>query len=347
MISPMTFGESGTRVHPMTFIQNWRFCILWLVCLGMSFAAFSQGDPFVELSEKYDRDQRYFATIGGDSIEMNLGFDGTIHPEFASVYQWFGAVSGHYRWKGSEERVPLKGVLWNPDSLSLYVPDVAEDQSCWLDVPNPDSIAFWAADNSEQSVPVLEVFSLQPTGGLWKKGIASKPVQGIDFEAHGLQRTAVLEVVNANGVVRHVDVSELICQHVGLSQEEWVGYSGWAETDVVLNEFTFVEGGVNVLLAIDVSGSCNTDRSYLLAFQLDDAGAVGKAHLYQVYNCLFYGAEEGLNQSFNVVLHDAPEGGASPFADDSLHCIGAFQIVQSEVVVEKAWSGIVSRSPLP
>ena len=347
MISPMTFGESGTRVHPVTFIQNWRFCIVLLLCLGMSFAAFSQGDPFVELSEKYDRDQSYFATIGGDSIEMNLEFDGIINPEFASIYEWFGAVSGHYRRIGLEERVPLKGVLWNPDSLSLYVPDLAEDQSCWLDVLEPDSIVFRDPENPGQPVPVLEVFSLRPTGGFWKKSSEVKPVRGIDFEAHGLERRAFLEVVNVNGVVHHVDVSELIREHVGLNREEWVGYNGWAETDVVLNEFTFVEGGVNVLLAIDVIGSCNTDRSYLLSCLLNDAGAVVKAHFYQVYNCLFYGAEEGLNKSFNVLLHDAPEGAVSASKEDSLPCIGAFQIIQSEVIVKKAWSGIMSRSPRP
>ena len=335
----------------MSFFRNRTFCILLLGCFGVfssaPSSALSQGEPSVQLREKYERNRRYFATIGGDSIEMNLVFDGAINPGFASVYEYFGTVSGDYRWMGSGELVPLKGILWNPDSLSLFVPYLVSNQSYWLDVLAPDSIALLDPNNPGHPLSVSEVFSLHPTGGSWQKGNSIKPVRGIDFNAHGLQRKVVLDATNARGLVHHVDVSELVCQLVGLSHQEWIGYSGWAETDVTLYEFTFVEGGVNVLLAIDVSGSCNTDRSYLLSCQLDANGVIRNAHLYQVGNCSFYGAEEGVDQTMNIMLYDPPEEGASTFTADSLRCIGAFRIVHSEVIVQKAWSGISSRSPLP
>lgn len=347
----MIFGKSSTSDHPMFFFRNRKFCILFLGCFGVfsgaPSSALSQGEPSVQLREKYERNRRYFATIGSDSIEMNLVFDGTINPEYASVYEYFGSVSGDYRWMVSGKLVPVKGILWNPDSLSLFVPDLVSNQSYWLDMLAPDSIAFLDSNNPGHPLSVSETFSLHPTGGFWKKGNAIKPVRGIDFNARGLQRKVVLDATNARGTIHHVDVSELVCQLVGLSHEEWVGYSGWAETDVTLLEFTFVEGGVNVLLAIEVTGSCNTDRSYLLSCQLEANGAMGKAHLYQVGNCLFYGAEEGEDQAMNIVLYDLPEEGASTFTMDSLRCIGAFRIVQSEVIVQKAWSGITSLSPGP
>ena len=331
----------------MTIFRNRTFSIFLLGCFWVSSNAFSQGKPSVHLREKYERNRHYFATIGGDSIEMNLAFDGTINPEFASVYEYYGTVSGDYRWMGSEEVVPLKGILWNPDSLSLFVPDLVSNQSYWMDMFAPDSIALVDPNNPGSPLVVSEVFSLNSTGGFWQKGNAIKPVRGIDFQAHGLQRKVVLEATNAMGVLHHEDVSELVCQLVGLSYEEWIGYSGWADTDVTLHGFTFVEGGVNVLLAIEVTGSCNTDRSYLLSCQLEANGAVGKAHLYQIGNCLFYGPQEGEDQTIEIVLHDIPEGVASTFTSDSLRCIGAFQIVQSEVIVKRVWSGIASRSPLP
>lgn len=343
MISRMTFGEPKASAIALIFSQSLGFGIFLLGWFWMPFCALSQAEPSVQLRENYERNQTFQATIGGDSIEMHLVFDGIINPKSASIYAWFGAVSGYYNWAGSVRTSSVKGVLWHPDSLSLYVPDIADGQSCWLEVTQSDSVVFWDSENIGIPVPVLQVFSLQATSGSWKKGNALEPVEGIDFSARGLERTVVLEVMNEKGVVQDVDVSELICQHVGLSHQEWIGYSGWAEAFVSLLEFTFIEGGINVLLSVEVSGSCNTDRSYLLSFQLDVEGRVGKAQLFQIGNCLFYGAEKSSDQSFKIVLYDPPLEGVKV----SEGCIGAFQIIQSEVIVQKDWSGTSSRSSRP
>ena len=343
MIFPMIFGKRSASVDSAAFSYKWTFGILMLGCCWIPRAVFSQLEASVQLKEEYDRSQRYLATIGGDSIEMNLFFEGIINPEFASVYEWYGAVSGEYKFAGEPETFPLKGILWNPDSLTLFVPDLAAGESCWLDLPQPDSVALHGIKNPELSLPILEVFSLSPSGGCWRKDHAIKPVKGVDFRLHRLERSVVLDIGDANGINSHIDVSELVCEQLGLSHQEWVGYNGWAETSVSLAEFTFIEGGINVLLAIDVSGSCNTDRSYLLSCSYDENGLMLSVHFYQVGNCSYYGAERAGDHAYHVMLHETPVRGRS----DSLRRIGSFEIVQSEVIVGQAWSGISSRSPMP
>lgn len=343
MISPMIFGKRSAWVNSSAFSQMWMFGILMLGCCWIPRAVFSQVEASVQLKEEYERSQRYLATIGEDSIEMNLFFEGIINPEFASVYEWYGAVSGEYKFAGEPETFPLKGILWNPDSLTLFVPDLAAGESCWLDLPQPDSVALHGIKNPELSLPILEVFSLSPSGGCWRKDHAIKPVKGVDFRLHRLERSVVLDIGDANGINSHIDVSELVCEQLGLSHQEWVGCNGWAETSVSLAESTFVEGGVNVLLAIEVSGSCNTDRSYLLSCSYDENGLMLSVHFYQVGNCLFYGAERAGDHAYRVMLHETPVRGRS----DSLRRIGSFEIVQSEVIVGQAWSGISSRNPMP
>jgi|SaaInlStandDraft_1057018.scaffolds.fasta_scaffold00777_6 hypothetical protein len=343
MIFPMIFGERSAWVGSAAFSYKWIVGILMLGCCWISRAVFAQVEVSIQLKEEYHRSQRYLATIGEDSIEMNLFFEGIINPEFASVYEWYGAVSGAYKFAGEPETFPLKGVLWNPDSLTLFVPDIAAGESCWLDLPQPDSIALRDIDNPERSLPVLEVFSLSPTGGFWRKDRATKLVKGVDFRLHGLERSAVLEIRDAKGINSQIDVAELVCEQLGLSHQEWIGYNGWADISVSLSEFTFVEGGVNVLLAIDVSGSCNTDRSYLLSCHLDDNGAMLSVHFYQVGNCLFYGAERSGGDAYRIMLHETSARATA----DSLRRIGSFEIVQSEVIIKKAWGGISSRNPMP
>ena len=343
MIFPMIFGERRAWKDSAAFSQMWSFGILLLGCCWIPRAVSSQVGASVQLKEEYERNQQYFPTMGKDSIEMNLFFDGIINPEFASVYEWYGAVSGEYKFAGEPETFPLKGILWNPDSLTLFVPDLAVGESCWLDLPQPDSIALRDIENPERSFPVLEVFSLSPIGGFWRKDRTIKPVKGVDFRLHRLERSAVLEIRDAKGKNGHIDVTELVCEQLGLSHEEWVGYNGWADISVSLSEFTFVEGGVNILLAIDVSGSCNTDRSYLISCHLDDNGAMLSVHFHQVGNCLFYGAERSGGNAYRIMLHETSARGTS----DSLRRIGSFEIVQSEVIIKQAWGGISSRNPMP
>ena len=343
MIFPMIFGKRSAWIDSAALSYNWKVGILMLGVCWIPRAVSSQVEASVQLKEEYERSQRYLGTIGEDSIEMNLFFEGTINPEFASVYEWYGAVSGEYKFTGEPETFPLEGILWNPDSLALFVPDLAAGESCWLDLPQPDSVSVRGIDNPERSLPVLEVFSLSPTEGFWRKDRATKPVKGVDFRLHRLERSAFLEIRDAKGKNSHIDVAELVCEQLGLSHEEWVGYNGWAETTVSLAEFTFVEGGINVLLAIDVSGSCNTDRSYLLSSHLDDNGAMRSVHFDQVGNCLFYGAERAGSNAYRIMLHETSARGTS----DSLRRIGSFEIVQSEVMIKQAWGGISSRNPMP
>lgn len=317
--------------------------IIMIILISSSIYGNAQNSNHIKLIDKLTTDNFYKGTIDNKYISMYLNFNGRINPDFASVYEIWGYTEGWYKFDDSMENIPILGVLWGKDSLTLYVTETKPKTRYYIDPIQWDSIAIYGDRDEKKPLNIKEIFSLSGKNGLFIKNGETKVINGINFTENYLERNIHLEVTRKDKEPHTIDLTSLIETQAGLGKYEMVGLNGWADADIHLAEYTFVEDYINVLLDIGISGSCNTDASFILWVSINENNSIKDFSIHKIGNCKFYGPYEDKDSIIRIIPHDhltesmLNPNTKGPITDKS-YDLGSYKIINSKVIIINPWN---------
>ena len=144
-------------------------------------------------------------------------------------------------------------------------------------------------------------------------------------------------MTNQDNSIKKIDIREFMEKKAFVTMEALQGLDGWAETDFSVT-YSPVATGTNVLLDILQTGSCNTDRSLLVSIQLDKSFNVVNQEYYKVGDCHNFSTNlhKGTYRVISNLFYEKYRNLTYDAVDNSFD-IGSYKIVDSKVIVTKAW----------
>ena len=304
---------------------------LALIFYFLSYFAFTQNDKEITLVDNLHGDHFYTIKIGEFSpTTMYLHFSQPDIPDYTHIYARSSFVSGWYL-NENKEKVKLLGILWDQSYMTLYGPENTNKLDEYsIEEIGYDSVQLYL---NKKPISFSEKFELSDDGGIFTKNGVTKKVTGLNFYEKYLDRDIFLKISNYDDF-GYVNIEDLLILALPSSKNELVGMNGWAETQLSLEEYSFIEDGINILISISQIGSCNTDRNSLIGIKINKLFEIEEFETHEIGNCKRYTSHQNKKgDPIRIIKYfDSP----NDYFDTS-NDIGSFVIIDSKIIIIKAW----------